>query len=224
MVTIPVCIGVSWLRAMPPFGVQGLAKEFRASRGRLKLDPPHEVQSGALQGVLVFVQEGASVRLLRRLWGLGLSRPAAARLLEYADACSLVEVVRAEERRAPTDTAGRLVRIQLGVRPFRRSESNPRTADPNFRVTDTTSITQACIDEAGRDLRLRNTIAYGGMLLQNRFDESGRIGGPAVYVMDLGERNELLRNRFGDRKWYRYELPRNRPDTMPVLVPYDSAP
>ena len=60
------------------------------------------------------------------------------------------------------------------------------------------------------------------MLLLNRFDEVGRIGGPVVYVINLGERNEVLRQRFADRHWYRYEVPRNRPDSMPVLVAYDS--
>src|SRR5205085_1322330 len=34
IVVIPVCIGVSWLRSMQPFGVQGLAREFRDSRSR----------------------------------------------------------------------------------------------------------------------------------------------------------------------------------------------
>jgi hypothetical protein len=61
------------------------------------------------------------------------------------------------------------------------------------------------------------------MLLLNRFDESGRIGGPVVYVTNLGERNEVLRSRFADRHWYRYEVPYNRGDSTPVLVPYDSA-
>jgi hypothetical protein len=61
------------------------------------------------------------------------------------------------------------------------------------------------------------------MLLLNRFDESGHIDGDVVYVINLGERNELLRSRFADRHWYRYEVPYNRRDSMPVLVPYDSA-
>jgi hypothetical protein len=60
------------------------------------------------------------------------------------------------------------------------------------------------------------------MLLENRFDAAGQAAGRAVYVMDLGERNELLRARFRDRRWFRYELPRNRPDTNPILVPYDA--
>lgn len=223
LVIIPVSIGVSWLRTMPPFGVQGLAKEFRDSRSRLKVEPPREVESGAIEDALIFVQEGASVRLLHRLWGLGLSRPNAARLLAQADACSLLEAVRAEERRHQADTLGRLWRIEQSVRPFRRSSGTPRMPDANFRVSDSTSMTHACAAEVQHDLRVYNTVAYGPMLLLNRFDESGRIGGPVVYVIDLGERNEILRSRFRHRRWYRYEVPRVRADSLPVLVPYDSA-
>lgn len=223
LLTIPVCIGVAWLRSMPPFGVQGLAKEFHDSRTRLKLDPPREARSGAIGSALIFVQEGAATRLLHRLWGLGVSRPDAARLLADADACSLLEAVRAEERRDPADTLGRVERIRSSVRPFRPSDASPRLADPNFRVSDSTTVTKACAAEAAHDLRIHNTVAYGPMLLHNRFDDAGRISGPVVYVLDLGERNEVLRTRFGDRRWYRYEAPRNRPENLPVLLPYDSA-
>ena len=224
LIAIPVCIGVSWLRYMPPFGVQGVAKEFRESRTRLKLDPPREIQSGAVQNALVFVQEGAATRLLHRLWGVGVSRPTAARFLEVADACSLLEAVRAEEQRAPSDSAGRVRRMAAAVRRFRQSASNLRLPDPNFRVSDNGSLTRACQGEIEMDLRLHNTVAYGPMLLLNDVDSAGRIGGSVVYAINLGERNEILRRRFADRHWFRYEAPRSRPGTMPVLVPYDSAP
>lgn len=226
LITIPACIGVAWLRSMPPFGVQGLAKEFHDSRTRLKLDPPREARSGAIGNALVFVQEGAATRLLHRLWGLGVSRANAARLLADADACSLLEAVRAEERRDQrdaADTLGRVERIRRSVVPFRRSGATPRVPDPNFRVSDSTSVTKACVAEAAHDLRIENTVAYGPMLLLNRFDGAGRIGGPVVYVLDLGERNEMLRTRFGDRRWYRYEAPRDGPGNLPILLPYDSA-
>jgi hypothetical protein len=224
LITIPVCIGVAWLRHMPPFGVQGLASEFRDSRTRLKVDPPREIRSGTVQNALVFVQEGAATRLLHRLWGIGISRPASARLLENADACSLLEAVRSEEQRPASDSAGRLPRIDRAVRPFTPTNVDAHIPDPNFRVSSTASLTPACREEIALDSRLRNTVGYGPMLLLNRFDDAGRIAGNAIYVMNLGERNEILRRRFADRHWYRYEVPRSQRDTMPVLVPYDSAP
>jgi hypothetical protein len=73
------------------------------------------------------------------------------------------------------------------------------------------------------DYRIKNVIAFGPMLLLNRFDSTGHVGGPVVYALDMGQHNEVLRSRFGDRKWFRYEVPRNRPDTVPILVPYDTA-
>ena len=51
---------------------------------------------------------------------------------------------------------------------------------------------------------------------------AGRIAGSAVYVMDLGEHNAVLRQRFGDRRWFRYQVPRGAAGMQPVLVPYDS--
>lgn len=222
MVLLPVCLGVSWLRTMPPFGVQALAVEFRESRTRLKVDPPREVMNGTVQNALIFVQEGTATRLLHRMWGIGVSRPNAARLLAMADGCSLLDAVRAEEQRAPADSAGRVDRILKSVRRFESGPASPRLPDPNFRVSDTSFVTPACANEIAHDLQVKNTIAYGPMLLLNRFEDSDRVGGSAVYVMDLGERNQVLRGRFSDRHWFRYELPRGRPDTLPVLVPYDA--
>jgi len=222
LIVIPVSVAVTWLRAMPPFGVQALAKEFRESRQRLKVEPPPQIVRGSVQNALIFVQEGTATRLLHRMWGLGVSRPEASSILSRADHCSLVDALRAEEVRPPADSAGRVRRILASIRDFKPGPAAMRLPDPNLRITDSTSVTPACAREINHDLRVKNTIAYGGMLLFNRFEGDG-VGGSAVYVMDLGERNVLLRQRFANRHWYRYEIPRNAPDTVPVLVPYDSA-
>ena len=219
---IPVCVAVTWLRPMQPFGAQSLAREFRDSRARFKVDPPLLIQTGVVRNALVFVQEGASARLIHRLWGLGVSRPDAARLIEDADGCSLFEAVRMEERQP--DSTGRLARLRARAKPFLVSSANVHVADANLRITDTTSLTPACLAEIRHDARVKNTVAYGPMLLLNRVDAAGRIAGDAIYVMDLRDRNEILRERFGNRTWYRYEIPRDRADTVPVLVPYGPAP
>jgi hypothetical protein len=224
LILIPVCIAVSWLRSMPPFGVQGIAGEFRESRKRLKMDPPPQVRDGIVANALIFVQEGAATRLLRRLWGIGVSRADAARLLEVSDACSLLEAVRAEERRGDADSVGRVRRLEANARRFVASSANLRVPDRNFLVSDTTVVTPACAREIAHDRRIRNTVAFGPMLLENRFDDAGRIAGPAIYVMDLGERNEILRPRFGSRRWFRYEVPFGRADTAAALVPYAALP
>jgi hypothetical protein len=216
---IPVCIAVAWLRSMAPFGVRGLATEFKESRTRLKVDPPPPVENA-----LVFVQEGASSRLVHRLWGLGVSRRDAARVMKTADACSLLEAIIAEERRPMADSAGRMARIEGATKPFTPTPRTIPFPDRNFRVSDPATASEACAQEVEHDNRVKNTVAYGAMLMLNRFDDSGRIGGPAVFVMDLRDRNDVLRARFGDRVWYRYEIPRDRPDSNPVLVRYDRTP
>jgi hypothetical protein len=94
--------------------------------------------------------------------------------------------------------------------------------DRNFHVTDPSRMTTECVEEVQYDNRVKNTIAYGSMLLQNRFDDDGRVGGPAVYVMDLRNHNEVLRKRFGDRTWYRFEVPIAGSDSAAVLVPYSA--
>ena len=220
IVVIPVCIGVSWLRSMQPFGVQGLAREFRESRSRLKIDPPREVRSGAVGNALIFVQEGAAARLQHRVWGIGVSRRDAARLIRYTDHCSLLEAVVSEEKRGVADSLGRLGRIERAAQPFVQSAKTGVFPDRNFKVSDATRMTSDCIAEVQHDNRVKNTIAYGSMLLENRFDEADRIGGDAIYVMDLRTHNEALRERFATRQWYRFEVPRDHPDSNPVLVPY----
>ena len=220
---IPVCIGVSWLRSMQPFGVQGLAREFRESRSRLKIDPPQDVADGTVGNALIFVQEGAAARLQHRLWGVGVSRKDAARLIRYSDHCSLLEAVVSEEQRGVADSVGRLTRIERAVQPFVESAKNGVFPDRNFKVSDASRMTSECVAEVQHDNRVKNTIAYGSMLLQNRFGDDGRVGGPAVYVMDLRNHNETLRARFGGRQWYRFEVPRDRPDSNAVLVPYTAA-
>jgi hypothetical protein len=217
---IPVCLAVAWLRRMPPFGVQGIAREFRESRTRLKLDPPSDITSGKVQNALVFVQEGAATRLLHRLWGLGISRPQAAKLLAESDACTLLEAAIAEER-APANSAGRAQRIGQRAMPFVQTRRTVRVPDPNFHVSDSASVTPACSREIAIDYRVKNTVAYGSLLLQNEIDGAGHVGGPAVYVMNLGDRNEVLRARFGDRHWYRFEVPLRSADSLPVLIPYE---
>ena len=214
---IPVCVAVAWLRSMQPFGLQGIATEFRESRSRLKVDPPPYVENA-----LIFVQEGASSRLLHRLWGLGVSRRDAARIFRESDACLLLEAVIAEEARPASDTAGRVARIQAAVKPYAPTPKTIQFPDRNFRISDPSSVPASCAEEVAYDSQVKNTVAYGAMLLLNRFDDSGRVNGPAVFVMDLNRRNDVLRTRFGDRVWYRYEIPRDRADSTPVLVRYDS--
>ena len=222
VVLVPVCVLVAWLRPMKPFGVQAAARELRATRSSFKIAPPKETQSASFGPALIFVQEGVSTRLLHRLWGLGVSRPDAARLMATVDGCSLVDAVDAESARAAQDTTGRVQRLEQATRPYTPGARKVLVPDATFRISDSASVTPGCTREIVHDFRVKNVIAFGPMLLLNRFDSTGSLGGRVVYALDMGAHNEVLRSRFNDRRWYRYEVPRNRADTLPILVPYDA--
>ena len=221
LVAVPLCVAASWIAPMQPFGGQAMATEYRELRRSFKVPPPEEMRRGTLRNALVFIQEGAGSRLTHRLWGVGVSHADAARLFERSDACSLLEAVRAEETLASGDSVTRLLRIAGRTRPFTASTASFVAEDVNFRVTDSTSVTPVCEAEMAHDRRLGGAIAYGPMMLRNQIDAQGRVGGDVVFVMDLRDRNELLRARFGGRRWYRYEIPRGG-DGTPVLVPYET--
>jgi hypothetical protein len=219
IVVLPVCVVASWIAPMKPFGALALTVEYREQRQSFKVPPPTAMGG---RNALVFIQEGANARLLHRLWGVGVSRAEAARLLEQFDGCSLFEAVRAEESQPTGDSLVRVQRMRQRGRPFIASTSNLRGPTMHLRVNDSSSVTPACAAEIEHDGRMGWPVAYGPMLLQNQIDSAGRIGGDAVFVMDLRDRNEVLRARFGDRHWYRYEIPTNGDGRTPVLVPYDT--
>jgi hypothetical protein len=220
---VPACVFMSWVRPMEPFGVRGITRDYRNSRTLFKRSAPDRRIIDPLPRSLVFVQEGASARETRRLWGLGISRRDAARLIRGSDACSLLDAIRLEESLPPIDTAGRLRRIEAStlILGDPASVMVPST-DPYFRVNKNSMVSRECIMELTLDAKVGNSVIYGPLLLQNQFDDLGRLDGQVIYAMNLGERNSALRARFGDRQWFRYEVPANQPDSSPVLVPYDA--
>jgi hypothetical protein len=220
VVLVPVCVFVSWVRPMPPFGVRGISLEYRDTRKSLKREPPSAQVTERLPRSLVFVQEGSSARLIRRLWGIGLSREDAAGLMRNADACSLLDAVRREEARAPGDSTGRFQRIEATTAVL-GDRVTVAGNDPNFRVNNNSMVSAACVNDVKIDERVGNSVSYGPLLLENRYDALGRVSGQVIYAMNLGERNEVLRARFGDRQWFRYEIPVGKPDAEPEFVPYD---
>jgi hypothetical protein len=57
-------------------------------------------------------------------------------------------------------------------------------------------------------------------MLHSSFDASGRLGGDIVYVRDFGQRDEMLRGRFGDRDWYVAAIVVEGDSLAVRLVPY----
>jgi hypothetical protein len=65
---------------------------------------------------------------------------------------------------------------------------------------------------------IEGTMPYALFLSQQEIDASGHVGGSIVFARDLGARNELLKDRFGDRTWYHYRAPTDLEDRRPVFV------
>jgi hypothetical protein len=210
----------TWLIPSTPVGALGIIRSVRPVRTAFKMDLDPVVRSLAGSPSLIFVSETASTRLMRRLWGLGISRPDAARLMADKDHCALLEEVVDEAQRdgSPDDRLARLTRTKTyapapGVR--------LQAPDVAFRVSDVASLTPRCREEGLQDGARGQSISYGLALLRNEIGADGRIAGPIVFVADLGEHNEVLRERFAGRAWYRLEPPGEPGSRVPRLVPYE---
>jgi hypothetical protein len=209
----------AWLIPSTPVGVIGSARSIRPTRLPFKLDFDTAVESIRGTKALVFISETASSRLMRRMWGLGISRPDAARLAATKDHCALLDIVLDEEQQSAS-ARDRLAHLERAKGYAPPEGWRLMVADIAFRTSDRESITPRCRTEILRDMAREQAISYGPALLLNDIGPDGRISGPLVFVTDLSEHNEVLRARFGDRPWYRLEPPREPGDNVPRLVPY----
>jgi hypothetical protein len=219
LVAVLGCLVTAWALPQPAFGVWGAGRDVRSSRRSVKADLTEATRYIGINHAVVFVREPMSYRLLHRLWGLGVSRSEASELLARSDACSLLSAIRAAE----ADTIPRSMKaefIRRNAQPYAPGRTAVRVADPLVRISSMASVTDACREEVEGDVK-HGVALYGPALLLNSIDANGRISGDVIWVSDLGERNELLRPRFGDREWYRVSTV--RPDDKSfraVLAPY----
>ena len=213
------CLLSSWTVPMTPSGAVGEAASIRSLRGGLKIDLESVLDEFSGKRALVFVRETASTRLLRRLWGLGVSRPAALQLFNQKDHCALLESV-AEEEQTTRSTAEHTTALAAVKGYVPVIGYQVRTVDPGFHINDSSSVTPRCRAELNYDATHGPALAYGPALLRNEISRDGRIGGDVVFVADLGDHNQVLRGRFGDRPWYRLQLIRDGENLQPQLVPY----
>jgi 4-amino-4-deoxy-L-arabinose transferase-like glycosyltransferase len=213
------CVVVAWCAPASSYGVWGLARQARGSRLALKIDVGDAVRTSGIHHALVFLHERLGARLLRRLWGLGITRPSAVRLLASRDACSLLATVRAAEADSAAPLVKRVGRI-VATAPFAPNGPPVATLDPTVHISSEASITPECRAALDADARYAE-VPFGVGLALEPIDRSGHVDGDVVYVADLGDRNEKLRKRFGDRTWYRVAtVPRSDAPPRAVLVPY----
>lgn len=205
MLLIPACMLFSWLAFGINMGVQARVRGYRKIAPLMRVDPDKLVRTAHLRNALVFINEGREARNVHYLWGLGLSRGNAARLMVSASACAIRVSIDAEEALRPASTKGRLDRLVRGALAF--DQENPPRATP-----------QACLDDVRRDGE--GAASYAPFFPANEIDSAGRLGGNVVYALDLGAHDEVLRSRFGDRTWYRFGQRFAAGDSIPTLQPY----
>lgn len=201
---VPVCVLFAWLAFGLSDTVAGRVRMYRKASPILRVDADSIAHANDLHNALVFVNEGREARNLHYLWTLGLSRGDAARLMVSASSCAVRTAIDAEEKLQPARVEGRrdrLVRSALSV--------DPKAPEPEICAADVRQ------DDAG-------SASFAPFFPANRIDTSGHVGGDVVYVLDLGQHNEVLRSRFGNRHWYRFGPRRSPSDVLPTIIPYES--
>jgi hypothetical protein len=212
--TLGLCVAAAWCVPGVQLNALGFAAQARAARSVLKQDIARSVREADIHNALVFLREPFTNRLTRRLWGLGFSRPTAARLVEVSNPCSMFIATRAVERdllRLAGDSAAVMMRAADSIGRIRQPPRAGVTSDP---------ATAACISELEADQRIGES-SFGSALLLETVDAQGRLGGDIVYAADLSDRNEVLRTRFGGRQWYRLQTGRDSQGrVVSVIRPY----
>jgi hypothetical protein len=220
LLVVPICLLATWLG---PYGVSSARARialFVDQRTKLKTDVEAQVARAGLRNALVLVNEGWRGNLLARLRVLGISQFRADAIASSADACALETALDAEDSLSGTDPE-RAARVLdratgAGVATPRPVEGLP--ADQAISLVPGTTLTAECRRELEREAA--GTMPYPLFLARQQVGRDGTVDGDVVFARDLGDRNEVLRVRFGDRTWYRYRPARGLEDTTTAFVLY----
>ena len=208
LLVVPACVLFAWLAVGVSNSVAGRMRMYRRGSPVTRVDPEAMARMAGLHNALVFINEGVAARNLHYLWELGLSRGNAARLMASASGCAVRVSIDVEEALRPSRMRGRLDRLVQGAMTF---DARVPRVEPSV-----------CVEDVRRDKE--RSASFAPFFPSNTIDATGRIGGNVVYALDLGEHNEVLRARFGDRSWYRFGVSATPGDTVAALVPYASLP
>ena len=211
---------LTWCVTVLPHGGWGLVNQARGVRRNMRVDIAGAVGEANVHRGVVFMREPFGSRLQRRLWGAGFPRADAARLLQSRDGCSLLAAVRTVESDTGLARSAKVAMVVRASAPLVQSNRAMLLADRTTRISGPESMTPECKAELESDARLPRAV-FGPALALEPIDAAGRINGDIVFVADLGDRNEVLRTRFGDRPWYRLAM-RPTPDRpfRAEVVPY----
>jgi 4-amino-4-deoxy-L-arabinose transferase-like glycosyltransferase len=219
--TVLVCCSLAaWCVPLSAYSAAGLVRHVRGTRTNLKFDIAGAVRAANIHHAVVFLREPFSYRLARRLWGLGMPRSEAARLIATRDACSLLSAAAAAERDSAAAPAARIAAVVRDAAPFKSGPTSLTAGDGTVRMSSPASLSPECKAELSADAQ-PSGVPFGPALPLEPIDQAGRVDGDVVYVADLLDRNEVLRRRFGDRVWYRFVATRDAAGRQrATLVPY----
>jgi len=218
VLVIPLCIAMAWVGPWRASSASSRIALYRDQRTKLKTPIEHQVRSAGIHNALVFVTEGWRGELLARLRVLGASQFMADRMVTTLDACGLQTALDAEQLSRDPD-ATRLKRVAQRAQSLGVARVVPNLpGDQSISLVPGTSPTARCLSTFARDSM--GTMPYAMFLARQTVGADGRVGGDVVFVRDLGDRNEELRGRFGDRTWYRYRPAPPDAANAKVFVPY----
>ena len=183
------------------------AQSLRNSRHALTT----QVDSLGIRNALVFVRESWGSRVLARLWGRGVDRPAAEFLYRSIDTCVLDSAV---SRLEQTELMGAAARAQLW--PLLRDSGmvRPTTVSPDrTERVGARPYTLHCQQQVAQDHR--GSGLYPIVLAAPRSSN--------IFARDLGDLNARLMAQHPERRAY-VLLPRAAGDSLYALVPVSGAP
>ena len=205
---IPLWILLGWLlpaTVAQPNGVWALARRTRERPvATERIDDA--VAERALDNALVFIADGWRARLIARLSEMGARPFTAQKIVEYYDACRIQQLLdTADHMSVPAAVRSRYVFSALDRAPRAVPVPGMATSD-QLAFEPGRVIVPACATEFAS--AQSNGADYARYLPRNATNADGRLGGGVVYARDFGPRNTLLRERFGDRAWYRARVDR----------------
>jgi len=158
------------------------------------------VNDRRLGRALVFVRDGWHARLTARMRAIGMPPFSAQLIVGNYNACTLQQRLDDAERRGMSAAAAAayvaaVMREPLDSRPVPGLAAMEQLALPKSSV-----VPEPCRWDFEHALPLG--MDFARLLPHIALDSLGRLGGDVIYARDFGARNELLRDRFSDRKWY----------------------
>ena len=217
-VLVPLWMLLGWLlpaAVAQPSGLWALARRARELPVATQIID-RAIAERKFSHAVVFIADGWRARLVTRLSVLGARPFTAQKIVEYYDACMLQQLLDSAERMDGSPIArarhvfATLDRTPHAVRVPGMATTDQLALDPNRELTPECRAELASSQSNGAD--------YVRYLPRNGTDAEGRLAGDVVYARDFGPRNALLRDRFGDRDWYRARLERADDGTLRARI------